>query len=235
MNNLYIVRHAENLANLTFEFSNRKVDYSLTLKGVLQAQQTAQFFQDKNLHAIYSSPLKRTVETAQIIAQPADLPVIVMEAFREIDVGDFEGQPPTREIWAQHNALVKSWHNGHPEQGFPNGENYHMVLARALAGFKQVLYGREHENLLVVGHGGLFFHTLRALDEGIDPTILAGGLPNCSITHLEARLVAGQIEAHLLSFASIAHLSGEAAELTQGSPKEEEHDSSSSQGTTTKS
>ena len=41
MNHLYLVRHGENVANLTKEFSCCKVDYSLTAKGVLQAQQTA--------------------------------------------------------------------------------------------------------------------------------------------------------------------------------------------------
>ena len=37
MNRVYLVRHGENLAHLTKEFSYRKVDYPLTPKGVMQA------------------------------------------------------------------------------------------------------------------------------------------------------------------------------------------------------
>ena len=59
MNTIYLVRHGENRANLTKEFSYKVVDYSLTPKGALQAQQTAQFFQDKQIHEVYTSPLKR--------------------------------------------------------------------------------------------------------------------------------------------------------------------------------
>ena len=69
LNRLYLVRHGENMANLTKEFSYRHVDYSLTPKGVLQAQQTAAYFTDKHIHEIYTSPLKRAVETADIIPQ----------------------------------------------------------------------------------------------------------------------------------------------------------------------
>ena len=64
MNRLFLVRHGENVANLTKEFSYRLVDRSLTDKGVEQARQTAVYFQDKSIHAVYTSPLKRAAETA---------------------------------------------------------------------------------------------------------------------------------------------------------------------------
>ena len=59
MTHLYLIRHGENLANLTKEFSYRKVDYSLTPKGKLQAEQTARTLQDRGIAAVYSSPLRR--------------------------------------------------------------------------------------------------------------------------------------------------------------------------------
>ncbi|MCB0198167.1 MAG: histidine phosphatase family protein, partial [Anaerolineae bacterium] len=66
--NFYLVRHGENPANITKEFSYRDVDYSLTPKGVLQAQQTAAHFRNVPVDAVVASPLKRTRETAAIIA-----------------------------------------------------------------------------------------------------------------------------------------------------------------------
>ena len=47
MTHLYLIRHGENLANLTKEFSYLKVDYPLTPKGKLQAAQTALLLQDR--------------------------------------------------------------------------------------------------------------------------------------------------------------------------------------------
>jgi len=49
MNRIYLVRHAENLASLTSEFSYRLVDCSLNIKECLQTQQTAEVFIDKNI------------------------------------------------------------------------------------------------------------------------------------------------------------------------------------------
>ncbi len=82
MNTIYLIRHGENKANLTREFSCKKVDYPLTPKGIIQAQQTAEYFRDKHIDEIYASPLKRARETAEIIAEALGLKVVVMEQFR---------------------------------------------------------------------------------------------------------------------------------------------------------
>ena len=112
MNRVYLVRHGENRANLTKEFSYLKVDYPLTPKGRLQSVQTAQVFAQKPIDAIYSSPLKRAFETAEIIAARLGLGVVPMENFREVNVGHLEGSSPTAEVWAQHNRVIKDWYNG---------------------------------------------------------------------------------------------------------------------------
>ena len=70
---LFLVRHGENVANITKEFSHRLVDYDLTDKGRLQASQTADYFRSlsKNvsIDAMYSSPLKRAMQTADIVSE----------------------------------------------------------------------------------------------------------------------------------------------------------------------
>src|SRR5437588_12038201 len=94
-NKVYLVRHGENPANLTREFSHRRVDYSLTPRGIEQARQTAEFFRKGRVDELYSSPLKRALETAQIIAGAVDRPITVVEEFRELNVGRLEDEPPT--------------------------------------------------------------------------------------------------------------------------------------------
>ena len=114
MNTIYLVRHGENKANITKEFSYKKVDYPLTTKGILQAQQTADFFKDKAIDEVYASPLRRARETAEIIASTLDLQVTVIENFREVNVGALEGRPPDADNWAIHNRIVADWYGNAP-------------------------------------------------------------------------------------------------------------------------
>ena len=215
MNRLYLVRHGENWANLTKEFSHRHVDYSLTPKGVLQAQQTAEYFRDKEIHGIYSSPLKRTVETAEIIAKRLELQVTVLENLREVNVGDLEGQPVSTELWATHNQIIEDWLTGKPERQFPNGEDYHMLWSRTRAAIKEMTAGKQGESLIVVGHGGMFTFTLPDLCGSVDLNVL-GQKHNCSITEVEIESGNGHLNGNLISWAKCDHLHGTAAEFVAG-------------------
>lgn len=218
MNRLYLVRHGENIANLTLEFSYHRVDYSLTSKGVLQAEQTAEYLHSAGIQEVYSSPLKRALETAQIIAAPLGLPVIVLENFREVNVGELEGQKPTAELWKQHNAVIADWMDGHPETRFPGGEDFFTLADRTRAGFEQVLSGKEGRTILIVAHGGVFSFPLRTIVAGMDDEVIAQGVPNCSVTELAARLMDGRVDARLVRYAYAGHLHGEAANLVTGLP-----------------
>src|SRR5450432_900586 len=153
MNTIYLVRHAENVANLTKEFSHKLVDYSLTAKGILQAQQTAEYFRDKYIDEIYSSPLKRARETAAIIAEEDHLPVTIVEQFREVNVGSLEGRPPNAENWALHERILQDWKTGKHETTFPDGENYTQLLARMRSGLREISANKHNQRIVVVAHG----------------------------------------------------------------------------------
>jgi broad specificity phosphatase PhoE len=221
MNRIYLIRHGENVANLTKEFSSRRVDYSLTPKGVLQAQQTAEHLAGRTIHAVYSSPLKRARETAGIIAARLGLPSVVMDNFREIDVGDMEGQPPTPEAWALHNQIVGGWLlRGQVDRAFPNGDSGVTLRRRMRAGIEQIVAGREDQNLVVVAHGGIMIVSLPDLCPGIDiERLLSAGNNNCSITEILVGWRDGRLEGELLTWASYDHLSGAAADLVPGIPE----------------
>ncbi len=147
-NTIYLVRHAENTANLTKEFSHRLVDYSLTPKGILQAQQTAEYFTDKNIDEIYSSPLKRARETADIIAQKLHLPVGVVEQFREVNVGSLEGRPPTPKIGRCMNALCKPGRKVDTMQPFPTAKTIQCSWQECAQGYAKSAPIRATRTLL---------------------------------------------------------------------------------------
>src|SRR5687768_6069315 len=126
MQTLFLVRHGENPANLSKEFSHRRVDYPLNQKGRQQARQTAEFLRARQpIGAIFSSPLLRAAETAALIGEPFGLEPVIIEEFREINVGELEGQPPTRELWDRHDNVLRAWISGQRETRFPDGEDHH--------------------------------------------------------------------------------------------------------------
>jgi broad specificity phosphatase PhoE len=216
-NTIYLVRHAENTANLTKEFSHRLVDYSLTAKGILQAQQTAEYFQDKSIDEIYSSPLKRAKETADIIAQKLHLPVSIVEQFREVNVGSLEGRPPDAENWALHERILQDWKEGRHESTFPDGENYTMLLARMRSGLQEISANKNNKNIIIVAHGGIITGTIADLCPDVDlEQLIRVENHNCSITEIELSIEGEHMVATLKRWAFYEHLHGQAAEFVSG-------------------
>lgn len=222
MTHLYLIRHGENLANLTKEFSYLKVDYPLTPKGKLQAEQTASLLQDRGIAAVYSSPLRRAYETAEQLAMLLGQDVVVMEQFRELNVGDLEGQPPTPEAWLAHNEVLRAWRHQDFDRAFPGGENFWAVWQRVTEGYRQVVAAHPNQAVAIFAHGGVFATTIKGLCPDVDlAELLRQENHNCSITEVEVELQGDSLHGQLLQWAACTHLSGEAADLVSGTPPRE--------------
>jgi 2,3-bisphosphoglycerate-dependent phosphoglycerate mutase len=217
MNTLFLIRHGENPANITKEFSHRLVDYSLTPKGVLQAQQTGDYFKRQQIDAIYCSPLKRAIETAEIIGQAIGVQPVVMEEFREVNVGALEALGGSTENWATHDSIVRAWFEGQADLMFPEGENYHTLLERMRSGVARILREQEGKRTIIVGHGGIFTFTLKDICREVDLAALMTNYGhNCSITEIEMQIADGQLDGVLKRWAAFDHLSGDAAVFVTG-------------------
>ena len=213
-NTLYLVRHGENLANITKEFSYKLVDYPLTPKGMVQAEQTAEFFRSLPIDAVYASPLKRARETAEIIARPRGLPVTLVEEFREVNVGDLELSPPTEEAWKLHDQVVGEWIKGNMAARFPGGENYFELIERSRRGLLEVTRGRSGQRIIVAAHGGILTGIVHNVCSDASNDLSHSGMHNCAITEIELTTRGDEIIAgSLRDWACTTHLSGEAAEL----------------------
>jgi broad specificity phosphatase PhoE len=216
---LYLVRHGENLANITKELSCRKVDYPLTSKGRLQAEQTRAVFNRANIDAIFASPLKRASETAQIIASGTGLQVEIMENFRELNVGDLEDLGNSNRAWEIHFKVIKDWMNGKPDTSFPGGENYFSARQRLRDGVETILNSHDGHRVIIVGHGGLFSTGLLDLCPTADPGFLwKKEVHNCSISEIAMQKVNSHWVGELIRWADTTHLSSDAAELVSGLP-----------------
>jgi broad specificity phosphatase PhoE len=218
-NTIYLVRHGENLANLTKELSCRKVDYPLNSKGRLQARQTAAYIRDLGIDAVYASPLKRAMETAEIIARETGHQVVVKENFRELNVGDLEDMGNSPEGWRLHFRVLREWEAGKLDTRFPGGENYFIARDRMRAGIEQALAGKTGRKVVIVGHGGLFSASLHDLCPQADfASVIKQENHNCSVSEIVMHSVSGRWVGELVRWGEISHLRGEAADLVSGLP-----------------
>lgn len=162
---LYLVRHGESEVNLTRTFSYKRVDQGLTPRGVEQARALAAWFSRTHSRSaqpiarVYSSPLKRGLDTAQLIAEATRAPLEVAEALRELNCGSLEGRNDDQ-AWAEHDEVWHRWRQGQPEAAFPQGENFLQVQERVMGFLEEVSARHANEDVVAVGHGGIFCSVL---------------------------------------------------------------------------
>ena len=159
---IYLVRHGESPVNLTRTFSYRAVDPGLTPRGQQQARALAAFLADKHIARIYSSPLQRAHQTALAIEQTTGAPIEVREELRELDIGVLEGRSDD-EGWAIHDKVHQRWWQDDWDAAFPGGENFHTVRSRVTGVLDEVAERHPAEDVVVVGHGGIFCAVLPRL------------------------------------------------------------------------
>lgn len=167
---LYFVRHGESEANVAMEFSNSAARHPLTANGVAQAQAVAQSLVGLNVHRVYSSPILRAAQTAQIIAGRMQAPVEYSKALREWSVGDYEG---TRDPagWALHRQVQEDWFwRGQLDSKMPGGESFLEIKARFIPWIAELLSqaGDENETIILVAHGGLYLAMLPLVLQNIE-------------------------------------------------------------------
>ena len=88
---LMFVRHGHSEANVAGVFANRGEGYPLTDTGRAQAAELADRLGDLQVDRVYSSPLLRARQTADVSAARTGAPVTVTAALTECDMGELEG------------------------------------------------------------------------------------------------------------------------------------------------
>ena len=118
---LLLIRHGENDFVKSSKMAGRIAGIHLNEKGRKQAEALGEALKDFPITAIYSSPLERTMETAQPIAQARKLEVIPAPDLLEANLGKWEGRS-----W-KVLRLTKAWkvvQNAPSRFRFPEGESF---------------------------------------------------------------------------------------------------------------
>ncbi|HBX68193.1 MAG TPA: hypothetical protein DEH25_02075 [Chloroflexi bacterium] len=152
---IYFVRHGESEANLLREFSNRGFKHGLTARGLQQVKQLARDLEGIPFAQIYTSPIKRTFQTAQILGEWLNCPVEVADALREFDCGELEGKSDFGS-WEIYDGVFRQWVAGNWAARIPGGESHLEIQGRFIPFIHGLIQKYRDENILLVGHGGTY-------------------------------------------------------------------------------
>jgi broad specificity phosphatase PhoE len=155
---LLLVRHGETDWNREDRFQGH-ADLPLNAAGRAQSRELAERLAGKSIDAVYTSPLRRAFETAELVAAAHALPVRQEPGLREVDLGSWTGL--TREEVEQRDPEgFRRWLAfGH---GWGDGESYEALGERVVATLVTVAASFDGETVAVVTHAGPIRATLAA-------------------------------------------------------------------------
>ena len=150
---LILIRHGATEANVVrpYRLQGRGSDFPLCELGVKQAEAARDFLAARCLERVYSSPLKRALQTANLLAEPHRAAVETVEALTECDVGRWEGRD-----W----ETIRAGAPAHYERflanpyvcGYLGGESFADVRARVVPCFEELLDRAAGKTIAVVSH-----------------------------------------------------------------------------------
>lgn len=145
----YFVRHGQTNWNLEHRIQGT-FDIELNDTGIKQAEEMRDKLSDRTFAAIFTSPLKRAAQTAEIIAEAhVDTPLIESQELAERNFGRFEGEHNSPEgdyygVW-DHNRDTDT----------EGGESLKDLENRVYPFFDKIRQEYEGQDILLVAHGGI--------------------------------------------------------------------------------
>lgn len=152
MTRILLIRHGQTAWNEDCgERLRGRAEIDLDDTGIAQAEATARRLADWPLAAVYSSPLKRAMLTASILAQPHGLSVQPDHGLIDIDYGKWQGLS-IPEAEADDRDLYHRWLNSPQTVTFPQGEGLEQVRGRVVGALERLAALHPDQAIALVSH-----------------------------------------------------------------------------------
>jgi probable phosphoglycerate mutase len=145
----HLLRHGEH-GLLGRVLAGRMPGVGLTERGRAEIAAVAEHLAGEPIAAIYSSPLQRTRESAEIVAARLQLPIEFRDDVIELDFGEWTGSTfdsiradPRWEAWRTQRSIA----------AIPGGESMRQVQRRAVDALLDINQRHPHQTVVVVSHG----------------------------------------------------------------------------------
>jgi broad specificity phosphatase PhoE len=150
---IYLIRHGATALNLSvpYRLQGRRSDPPLDERGREQARRAGQALIGVRLDAVYSSPLRRAMETARLVGNPRGILPIPVEDLIEAEIGRWEGL-----TWDEARERdpddYQRFHATPGTSPYPEGESFAEVAARVTPVLLSLAMGHPGAKIAVVAH-----------------------------------------------------------------------------------
>ena len=139
---IYMARHGETDWNVERRIQG-STDIPLNENGIRQAYSLSNYLErqlcaeDHSLSSVFTSPLKRAKETAEIVGGELHLPVRVISGLEEMNFGVCEGKS-WLEAKKEYPKELEAWEENKQFRRIPGGESYQDVLNRFFSAYSLI-------------------------------------------------------------------------------------------------
>jgi probable phosphoglycerate mutase len=172
----YLFRHGRTDANIENRIQGRGFDISLNEDGIAEAEKLSANISDISLEVIYSSPLKRALETGGVLAKAKSIPLMTVDQLGECDYGYASGKLQS-EIPPEQLALYKGVNR---DFCFEGGESQYRAAARVIDALRHIAETTDKTRIGISTHGGI----IRYLMSHIFDTPQGFGIPYATPFHI---------------------------------------------------
>lgn len=166
---LYLMRHAQT-ADIS-KFHGAESDIGLSVWGHQQSSLISQRFSGLPITAIYSSAMRRAVDTAMPIAAELGLKPKQIIDLHERKMGELAGAS-RQDFRHVYTDAMSAWSAGDLDHTHESGESFRMMQQRGAPALVQILNQHFQESIIVVSHGMLIRVLLASLVPAIPLTNL---------------------------------------------------------------
>jgi broad specificity phosphatase PhoE len=152
---LLLVRHAESQGNRELRLQGRR-EFPLTELGVQQADALASRLAGASPAAIYSSPIGRAIQTAEIIGSKIGVPVTLEPKLQEYDFGDAVSGCTWEEIRKHHPDIIEGFRKSSSDfPRYPGEEGRQVFQERVRSAYQDISSLHQNDaNVVVITHAG---------------------------------------------------------------------------------
>lgn len=181
---IIMIRHAEAEGNISRIFHGW-TDSEITEKGHKQAMLAAQRLKDEKIDVLYSSSLKRAVQTAEYISREKGLPIFKTDKLKEINGGEWEGLG-WHELEEKYPDEYHTWEHRLHDHVMPGGESVVEFRKRLVSEFERIVNEHPGKTICIVTHGTAIKALLcHFYDCGLEEILGMPWVDNTAITIME--------------------------------------------------
>lgn len=181
---LYIIRHGRTDWNDLYKLQGSN-DIPLNEVGRAQATKASQEYKDIHFDICYCSPLCRAQETAHILLEERDVPIVTDNRLREMCFGEYEGAQGVFEHpeW----PIYKFFKDPENYETVSGAESFDELFTRVKEFLYECVYPQleEGKDILIVGHGAMNSALVSVVKDIPLKDFWSTGIPNCELIRIK--------------------------------------------------